>query len=159
MQLWRLESFKDKTMKLRNKAGFWISTDNWSLLKPGGTIEILEFDQIHEISKLDKEKVNIKNKSNNTYLEKSDDNNVGSGTSVVEKTIETKYGEIWKRNTSLVPTSAQVEQDPQKWMIETKENEKHFFKLKHPESGKYLTATSSGGLTIEGNKKEIIKDY
>ena len=77
----------------------------------------------------------------------------------VEKTIETKYGEKWKRNTSLVPTSPQVKQDPQKWVIETMENEKHFFKLKHPESGKYLTATSSGGLTIEGNKKDIIKDY
>ena len=133
MQLWRLDG-----MKLRNKAGFWISTDNWSLLKPGETIEILELDQIHEISKLDQTEVNIINKSNKTCLEKSDDDNVDSGTSVVEKTI--------------VPTSAQVEQDPQKWMIETKENEKHFFKLKHPESGKYLTATSSGGLTIEGNK-------
>ena len=107
-------------MKLRNKAGFWISTDNWSLLK------------------LDQTEVIIRNESNKTYLDKSDDDNIGSGTSVVEKTI--------------VPTSAQVEQDPQKWMIETKENEKHFFKLKHPESGKYLTATSSGGLTIEGNK-------
>ena len=154
MQLWRLDQ-----KKLKNKAGFWISTDDWNLLKPetGETIE--ELDQIDKILEHEQQEVNIRNKSNQTYLEKSDDNNIGSGTSVVEKTIETKYGEIWKRNTSLVPTSAQVEQDPQKWMIETKENEKHFFKLKHPESGKYLTATSSGGLTIEGNKKEIIKDY
>ena len=147
MQLWRLDQ-----KKLKNKAGFWISTDNWSLLKPGETIEIQE----SEILKLNQTKVNIKNTSNETYLEKSDDDNIGSGASVVEKTIETKYGEIWKRNTSLVPTSPQVKQDPQKWVIETMENEKHFFKLKHPESGKYLTATSSGGLTIEGNKKEII---
>ena len=154
MQLWRLEQ-----KKLKNKAGFWISTDDWNLLKPGSGETIEELDQIDKILKHDQKVVNIRNKSNQTYLEKSDDNNVGSGTSVVEKTIETKYGEIWKRNTSLVPTSPQVEQDPQKWMIETKENEKHFFKLKHPESGKYLTATSSGGLTIEGNKKEIIKDY
>ena len=107
---------------------------------------------------LDQTKVNIRNISNETYLEKSDDDNVGSGTSVVEKTIITKYGEKWKRNTSLVPTSPQVEQDPQEWEIEKKANEKHFFKLKHPESGKYLTATSSGGLTIEGNKNEIMKD-
>ena len=156
MQLWRLDQ-----KKLKNKAGFWISTDDWGLLKPGETNEILEqLDQESEILKLDQTKVNIRNTSNETYLEKSDDDNIGSGTSVVEKTIETKYGEIWKRNTSLVPTSPQVKQDPQKWVIETMENEKHFFKLKHPESGKYLTATSSGGLTIEGNKKEIIlKDY
>ena len=140
MQLWKLDDNK----KLRNKAGFWISTDDWSLLKPGTreSIEILELDQT---------KVNIRNISNETYLEKSDDNNVGSGTSVVEKTIETKYGEKWKRiKIPLVPTSLQVEQNPQKWMIEKKANEKNFFKLKHPESKKYLTATSSGGLTIEG---------
>jgi hypothetical protein len=151
MQLWKLDK-----KKLKNKAGFWISTDNWSLLKPEEAIEILELDQINEILEHDQTKVNITNKSNQTYLEKSDDDNVGSGTSVVEKIIETKYGEKWKTNTSLVSTSPQVEQDPQEWEIEKKANEKHFFKLKHPESGKYLTATSSGGLTIEGNKKEII---
>ena len=147
MQMWKLDG-----KKLKNKAGFWTSTNNRSLLETGTgeSIEILELDQT---------KVNIRNISNETYLEKSDDDNVGSGTSVVEKIIETKYGEKWKTNTSLVSTSPQVEQDPQEWEIEKKANEKHFFKLKHPESGKYLTATSSGGLTIEGNKKEIIKDY
>ena len=146
--MWKLDG-----KKLRNKAGFWTSTNNQSLLEPetGDSIEILELDQT---------KVNIRNISNETYLEKSDDDNVGSGTSVVEKTIETKYGEKWKRKKSpLVPTSPQVEQDPQKWMIEKKAYEKNFFKLKHPKSGKYLTATSFGGLTIEGKKNEIIKDY
>ena len=73
MQLWRLDQ-----KKLKNKAGFWISTDDWSLSKPGETTEILE--------QLDQTKVNIKNTSNETYLEKSDDDNIGSGTSVVEKT-------------------------------------------------------------------------
>ena len=124
MQLWKLDK-----KKLRNKAGFWISTDDWSLLKPGETIEIWDLDQINEILEYDQTKVNIRNESNQTHLEKSDDDNVGSGTSVVEKTIKT---------------------NPQKWMIEKKANENHFFKLKLPESEKYLTATSSGGLTIEG---------
>ena len=115
--MWKLDG-----KKLKNKAGFWTSTNNRSLLETGTgeSIEILELDQT---------KVNIRNISNETYLEKSDDDNVGSGTSVVEKTIKT---------------------NPQKWMIEKKANENHFFKLKLPESEKYLTATSSGGLTIEG---------
>jgi hypothetical protein len=124
MQLWKLDH-----MKLRNKAGFWISTDDWNLLKPGTGEIIEELDQIDEILEHDQKQVNVRNKSNQTYLEKSDDDNVGSGTSVVEKTIKT---------------------NPQKWMIEKKANENHFFKLKLPESEKYLTATSSGGLTIEG---------
>jgi hypothetical protein len=43
MQLWKLDDNK----KLRNKAGFWISTDDWSLLKPGtgNSIEILKLNQ------------------------------------------------------------------------------------------------------------------
>ena len=138
--MWKLDG-----KKLKNKAGFWTSTNNRSLLETGTgeSIEILELDQT---------KVNIRNISNETYLEKSDDDNVGSGTSVVEKTIDTKYREKWIRKTSSIPTSPQVEQDPQKWIIETKANEKSFFKLKleSGKSGKYLTATSSGGLTIEG---------
>ena len=139
MQLWKLDE-----KKLSNKAGFWISTDDWNLLKPGTGKTIEKLDQIDEILEHDQKQVNIRNIwfDNQTYLEISDDDNVGLGTSVVEKTIETNRG-----------------YNPQKWMIEKHENENHFFKLKDPESGKYLTATSSGGLTIEGNKKEIIKDY
>ena len=128
MQLWRLDQ-----KKLKNKAGFWISTDDWNLLKPGTVETIEELDQIKKIEEHNQKQVNIKNKSNQTYLEKSDDDNVGLGTSVVEKTIETSRG-----------------YHPQKWIIEKKANENHFFKLKHPESEKYLTATSIGGLTIEG---------
>ena len=128
MQLWKLDK-----QKLRNKAGFWISTDDWNLLKPGTVETIEELDQIKKIEEHNQKQVNIKNKSNQTYLEKSDDDNVGLGTSVVEKTIETSRG-----------------YHPQKWIIEKKANENHFFKLKHPESEKYLTATSIGGLTIEG---------
>ena len=48
MQLWKLDDNK----KLKNKAGFWISTDDWSLLKPGTreSIEILELDQTKALS-------------------------------------------------------------------------------------------------------------
>ena len=140
MQLWKLDKQANKSNSsrslLRNKAGFWISTDDWNLLKPGTGDSIKELDQIKKIEEHHQKQVNIKNitdKSNQTYLEKSDDDNVGLGTSVVEKTIETSRG-----------------YHPQKWIIEKKANENHFFKLKHPESEKYLTATSIGGLTIEG---------
>ena len=136
MQLWKLDKQANKSNSsrslLRNKAGFWISTDDWNLLKPGTVETIEELDQIKKIEEHNQKQVNIKNKSNQTYLEKSDDDNVGLGTSVVEKTIETSRS-----------------YHPQKWMIEKKANENHFFKLKHP-TGKYLTATSIGGLTIEG---------
>ena len=119
MQMWKLDG-----KKLRNKAGFWTSTDDWSLLKPGTRESILETDHTT---------VTIRNDFNKTYLEKSDDDDFG---------------------TSVVENYPQPDQDPQKWMMEKRANEKHFFKLKHQESGKYLTATSleygHGHLTIKG---------
>ena len=74
-------------------------------------------------------------------MEKSDDIIFGSG--IVEKHYLQELIEHWQEKS--------LEREPQRWIVEEKGDEKHYYRLKHPESGKYLTATSHDSLTIEGN--------